>query len=112
MTRLATYGTLRPGRPNHHYVAMLEGIWVPGTVRGHLTEGGWGSALGYPAIVLDDNGPVVAVDVLESPDLDEHWERLDDFEGSAYARVHTGVVTAGGLVEAWIYVLATESEPG
>jgi gamma-glutamylcyclotransferase (GGCT)/AIG2-like uncharacterized protein YtfP len=109
MTRLATYGTLRPGQPNHHHVAMLEGVWIPGTVRGHLTEGTWGSARGYPAIVVDEHGPVVAVDVLESPDLGAHWERLDEFEGSAYVRVFIEVATASGPLEAWIYVLRPES---
>lgn len=112
MARLATYGTLRPGHPNHHHLALVEGAWIPGTVRGHLTEGGWGSALGYPAIVLDANGPRVAVDVLDSADLDSHWPRLDDFEGSAYERVRTEVMTAHGPLEAWIYVLATGSGTG
>lgn len=111
MARLATYGTLRPGHPNHHHVAAIEGAWIPGTVRGHLTEGGWGSALGYPAIVLDDAGPRVAVDVLDSPWLDSHWSRLDDFEGSAYERVRADVTTTQGVLDAWIYVLASESGP-
>jgi gamma-glutamylcyclotransferase (GGCT)/AIG2-like uncharacterized protein YtfP len=109
MPRLATYGTLRPGHPNHHFVSGIEGTWIPGSVRGHLTEGGWGSALGYPAIVLDEHGPLVAVDVLDSPDLDDHWPRLDDFEGSAYSRVRVEVSTTQGVIDAWIYVLAAES---
>ena len=110
MTRLATYGTLRPGEPNHHYLAMLDGEWTAGTVRGHLTEGGWGSALGYPAIVLDEAGPLVRVDILTSLDLEGPWPRLDEFEGSAYQRVPTRVTTDRGIVEAWIYVLAAESD--
>jgi gamma-glutamylcyclotransferase (GGCT)/AIG2-like uncharacterized protein YtfP len=109
MSRLATYGTLRPGRPNHHFVSGIAGTWIPGSVRGHMSEGGWGSALGYPAIVLDENGPRVGVDVLDSPDLDDHWPRLDDFEGSAYLRVRTDVTTSQGVIDAWIYVLAPES---
>ena len=109
MTRLATYGTLRPGEPNHHHLAMIDGEWIAGTVQGHLTQGGWGSALGYPAIVLDEAGPPVRVDVIASPHLDNHWERLDAFEGSAYSRVRADVTTAQGVVESWIYVLAPES---
>lgn len=109
MARLATYGTLRPGHTNHHHVAAIEGAWIPGTVRGHLTEGGWGSALGYPAIVLAGDGPPVAVDVLDSPWLDFHWSRLDEFEGAAYERVRAEVTTAQGVLDAWIYVLAPES---
>ena len=80
-------------------------------MRGHLTEGGWGSALGYPAIVLDDAGPRVAVDVLDSPWLDSHWSRLDEFEGAAYERVRADVTTTQGVLDAWIYVLASESGP-
>ncbi len=108
MTRLATYGTLRPGHPNHHHMASIAGDWIAGTVRGHLRPGGWGSALGYPGIVLDDNGPAVSVDVLDSPELDAHLSRLDEFEGLGYLRVRAAVSTAEGVVQAWIYVLAPE----
>jgi hypothetical protein len=57
--RLAVYGTLGPGGPNHHILADLDGRWIDGTVRGHLREEGWGSELGYPGIVLDPDGPEV-----------------------------------------------------
>lgn len=104
--RLAVYGTLAPGRPNHHVVADLAGRWITGTVRGTLREQGWGSALGYPGILLDPAGPEVAVDVLESAQLPAHWERLDDFEGPGYRRTVTMVSTAEGEVQASIYQLA------
>ena len=42
----------------------------------------------------------------ESPDLPEHWTRLDEFEGSGYRRTVTTVNTTGGEVLASIYVLA------
>lgn len=104
--RLATYGTLGPGKPNHHHVAMIDGSWSHGFVRGFLHEAGWGADLGFPAIVLDDSGPEVSVDVLESDELSEHLERLDLFEGPGYDRVLTSVVTGTKVVEAYIYVLA------
>jgi gamma-glutamylcyclotransferase (GGCT)/AIG2-like uncharacterized protein YtfP len=103
--RLATYGSLAPGRPNHHHVAALRGRWIGGAVHGRLLEAGWGASLGYPAMVLDPAGPAIDVQVLESADLPEHWSRLDDFEGPGYERVSTIVRTAEGEVGACLYVL-------
>jgi gamma-glutamylcyclotransferase (GGCT)/AIG2-like uncharacterized protein YtfP len=105
-TRFATYGTLAPGRVNHHQLAGLKGRWQQGTVRGRLVEAGWGAALGYPGLVLDPLGPDVEVYLLESLELPDHWSRLDELEGPDYRRVVTPVRTAGGDVTAWIYVLA------
>lgn len=109
--RLATYGTLSPGRVNHRQVADIVGRWYPGTVRGERYESGWGAALGYPGLVLDPDGPHVDVQVLESVDLPEHWDRLDDFEGEGYRRVPTAVQTPDGPVEAMIYVLTGDAIP-
>ena len=105
-TRLATYGTLAPGRVNHHRLAGLEGRWQKGTVRGRLVDAGWGAALGYPGLVLDPLGALVEVDLFESADLPDHWPRLDAFEGAGYQRVVTPVRTADGDLDAWIYVIA------
>ena len=102
--RLATYGSLAPGRPNHHHVADLRGRWLAGKVHGRLVEEGWGAALGYPALALAADGPAVDVQILESEDLPAQWSRLDDFEGPGYERVLTTVHTADGDVEASIYV--------
>jgi gamma-glutamylcyclotransferase (GGCT)/AIG2-like uncharacterized protein YtfP len=106
--RLATYGTLGPGRPNHHHLADLAGRWLKGTVRGRLVAEGWGAAMGFPALALDPEGEAVEVDVLESPDLPGAWARLDAFEGREYRRIVTEVETAEGRLEASIYVLARE----
>lgn len=105
-TRLATYGTLSPGRVNHHQLADLKGSWQRGTVRGRLVDGGWGSAIGYPGLVLDPQGPIVQVYLFESPDLPTHWARLDEFEGDGYQRVVTQVHTEDDRVDACIYILA------
>ena len=101
--RLACYGTLVPGRANHHQLAGLTGTWRPGQVRGTLLATGWGAARGYPALFPDPAGDRVAVQLFESPDLPAHWDRLDDFEGSDYVRVPVEVETADGLVTAWLY---------
>ncbi|GAB94852.1 gamma-glutamylcyclotransferase (GGCT)/AIG2-like uncharacterized protein YtfP [Kineosphaera limosa] len=94
--RLAVYGTLAPGGPNEHHLAGMAGSWTPGSVRGHLYPDGWGAALGYPGIVLDPHGPAVPVQVFDSPDLPDHWERLDTFEGPGYRRVPVQVTTGPG----------------
>jgi gamma-glutamylcyclotransferase (GGCT)/AIG2-like uncharacterized protein YtfP len=103
--RLATYGTLAPGRLNHHHVSTLGGRWLQGQVRGTLIAEGWGSEHGFPGIVLDSLGEEVMVDVLESGDLPAHWPRLDEFEGSAYQRVMTVASTPDGPIETYIYAL-------
>lgn len=104
--RLATYGTLAPGRVNHHQVAGLRGRWLEGTVTGRLVAEGWGAALGYPALVPDQRGEAISVHLLLSPDLPDHWPRLDAFEGAEYRRTAIAVHTAEGMLEAWIYLSA------
>lgn len=103
--RLVSYGTLAPGRENHGQLDGLHGRWLPGRVRGVVGEGTWRSTFGYPVLVLDPDGPVVDVLVFESPDLPDHWDRLDAFEGPGYRRVVTRVDTAEGVLDACVYVL-------
>jgi gamma-glutamylcyclotransferase (GGCT)/AIG2-like uncharacterized protein YtfP len=107
--RLAVYGSLAPGRENHAQIAGLNGQWLRGTVRGHLTRSGWGATLGYLGITLDPDAPPVEVQVFESPDLPAHWSRLDAFEGDGYRRVPASVKTAGGTLAAWIYEIVPAS---
>ena len=104
--RLATYGSLAPGRVNHHQLAALNGQWRQGTVQGRLVEAGWGAALGFPGLILDPSGSPIDVYVFESDDLPAHWSRLDEFEGPGYQRVVTQVRTGDGERSAYIYVLA------
>ena len=109
-TRLATYGTLAPGRMNHQQLAALSGRWLEGTVTGRLVEAGWGAKLGYPGLVLDLGGldpaaGAVAVHLFESSELPGHWPRLDSFEGDGYRRVVAPVATGEGSLAAWIYVI-------
>jgi gamma-glutamylcyclotransferase (GGCT)/AIG2-like uncharacterized protein YtfP len=110
--RLATYGTLAPGRPNAHLLDELSGTWTRGSIRGHLHERGWGAADGYPGIVLDDSGPEVGVHVFVSRDLPAHWQRLDEFEGSGYRRVPVSVSGDTGEMAAYVYALADDSAQG
>lgn len=59
--------------------------------------------MGYPALVLDAANRI-AVQILESESLPEHWERLDEFEGPAYQRVITTAITDDGEFEVSVYV--------
>lgn len=104
-TRLATYGTLAPGRVNSGQLADLTGCWRQGSVRGRLVEAGWGAELGYPGLILDPSGQVIEVHLFESPELPNHWPRLDAFEGAGYRRVVTQVSTLDGDLDASIYVI-------
>ena len=106
--RLAVYGTLAPGRENHHQLEGLVGRWRPGTVRGTRIATGWGATKGYPALILAADGDTVAVQIFESADLPAHWARLDDFEGPDYRRVVADVETPDGRVTAWIYAAAPQ----
>ena len=110
MTRdhcLATYGTLAPGRANHHQLAGIGGRWLAGVVKGRLFASGWGAALGYAALVPDESGDEIAVYLLVSDQLPDHWLRLDAFEGSDYRRREITVQTTDGPFDAWIYMDAS-----
>ncbi len=98
--RLAVYGTLAPGKSNHHQLADLRGDWRHGFVRGRLYPVGANVGL-----VLDKTGPAVPVQVFTSPDLPAHWAKLDEFEGSEYPRARVGVECGGETLEAYIYVI-------
>ena len=105
LCRLATYGSLAPGRTNQNQLDTLDGRWSEGHVYGKLIDACWGAGLGYPALILDPDGSAIPVHVFESMNLPDHWSRLDDFEGSGYQRVVTSVSTPAGEVNASIYVL-------
>src|SRR5215213_6546334 len=84
---LVVYGTLAPGRPNHHVVAPLGGEWTDGLIEGDLFPMGWGAALGYPGFRPRVGGEAVAVRVLTSLSLATAWPTLDRFEGPEYKRI-------------------------
>jgi gamma-glutamylcyclotransferase (GGCT)/AIG2-like uncharacterized protein YtfP len=81
-TRLAAYGTLRPGESNESVLADVAGVWLEGTVQGVRFE-----AHGYPAFTWQLDVGTVPVSVLTSAALPAHWSRLDAFEGRWYRRI-------------------------
>ncbi len=104
--RLFVYGTLAPGRANEHVLKAIEGAWEEASVKGYLIPQGWGADMGYPGIVLDDNGDEIQGYIFYSDKLNDHLEELDFFEGEQYERVMTKVFTKDGMgVEAYVYVI-------
>jgi gamma-glutamylcyclotransferase (GGCT)/AIG2-like uncharacterized protein YtfP len=103
---LAVYGTLAPGRSNHHVVAPLGGEWTDGLIEGERIPVGWGAALGYPAFLPRTGGAVVAVQVLITPALPAAWPALDRFEGPEYRRILVPVFRSGLTDERVLYTVA------
>jgi gamma-glutamylcyclotransferase (GGCT)/AIG2-like uncharacterized protein YtfP len=99
-SRLATYGSLRPGEQHHDLVADLDLIGA-GSVRGSLAD--W---QGYPMLTIDPVGELVPVVVLGGIS-DDKWIELDDFEGPAYRLDLVDVVLDDGrALVAGCYVAA------
>jgi gamma-glutamylcyclotransferase (GGCT)/AIG2-like uncharacterized protein YtfP len=65
----------------------IVGSWIKATVKSFLISQGWGTALGYLALVLDSKGEDIDGFVFKSKNLSEHWDRLDEFEGKAYKKI-------------------------
>lgn len=106
MERLFIYGSLAPGRPNEHVLADVPGSWEAASVLGTLREEGWGAAMGFPGLDLDEQGKTIEGLVFSSDQLADHWARLDAFEGDAYRRIPAAVRLASGqTVEAYVYAL-------
>lgn len=105
---LFVYGSLAPGQSNAHVLADVPGEWTPATVTGTLRQEGWGAAMGYPGLVLDEQGGAVRGLVFSSAHLPAHWSRLDAFEGDGYERVLTTArLDDGRRVDAHVYALTT-----
>jgi len=101
---LVVYGTLAPGRENHHLLSDLGGEWLEVTIRGEIGE--W---MGYPMFRWIPGGAPVAAWVLRSSLLPEHYGRLDDFETNAYARHLVTYDGPRGIGIANCYVAAPSS---
>ena len=85
--KLAIYGTLAPGKVNHHHIADLGGAWHDAAVHGHLDRVPCGIHEGLPAIVLDPAAALHPLKVLVCENLPAAWSRLDAFEGEEMQRL-------------------------
>lgn len=106
LKRLAVYGSLQPGGPNHYILENIPGIWSSGIVRGYLEESGWGAKIGFPGLHLSEQGDEIEVKLFEYQNLSDLLKQLDDFEGDEYTRQVCSVVTPNGPVFAYIYALS------
>jgi gamma-glutamylcyclotransferase (GGCT)/AIG2-like uncharacterized protein YtfP len=70
-----------------------------------LVQEGWGAGHGYPALTLAADASEVSGFLFVSEELEDHWARLDEFEGEQYERVTTTATCANGeVLEAQVYV--------
>lgn len=105
--RLAVYGSLAPGKKNHHVIAGMEGSWRNAVLRGSLLNEGWGAGEGFPGFLWDGTNTPLAAQVFSSPDLPHYWPRLDEFEGEEYQRILVPAEVDGGAIEICnVYALA------
>ena len=93
--KFAVYGTLGPGKPNHSHITDITGVWTDDHVTGQLVQSGWGTALGYPALVWSNHGDAVPKQLLTSTLLPQNWARLDAFGGKEYTRILVPLKTGG-----------------
>ena len=111
---LFVYGTLMPNCPNGHVLENIVGKFIPATVKGNLKDAGWSASMGYPGIKLneDGSGDTIHGFLFYSNNLINHWDNLDEFEGSEFERQEVCVERYDELdVDTFIYVLkASESE--
>lgn len=110
-TRLAIYGTLAPGRENHHVVASITPqSWNAATLHARLIQDACDDQ--FPGVIIDPCAPTIPVSVLESPQLPKHWERLDRFEGPAYRRTLAPInLDRGAIVAACVYEIHPNRAP-
>lgn len=92
-TRLAVYGSLRPGGANAAVLDDIAGSWREGSVLGVIDD-----INHIPLLSWGHGGDRIDVLVLTSDDLPRHFRRLDEFEGSHYARILIPVESADGEV--------------
>lgn len=103
---LFVYGTLQPGESAGHLLQRLSGSWQRAFVRGWHKPEGIPETEGYPALMLDAEGPEVAGWLLTSEALNAFWEDLDAYEGDAYIRTRAQVRTEDGQwLTGWIYAV-------
>lgn len=106
---LFVYGTLAPNCANHHIMTPIpNGEWQAAYAFGKLLPNGFGKATGYPAFIPNDkNGERIDGFIFTSPELQNHWDRLDEFEGGGYDRIIIRAYLENGeSVRVFVYALA------
>lgn len=96
--RLAVYGTLTPEQPNAQELSGLEGEWHEATVRGTMQKRD-----GFQEFVWSLPGEDISVKVLSCPELNQRFNRLDQFEGPRYSRILVPAMIDGTVCVSNIY---------
>jgi len=104
-TRLAVYGTLAPGEPNHCILKEVSGEWITGHITGRIHKEN-----GLPKFHWDLSGDSVPVHLLRSSSLPGFFPRLDDFEGRGYRRSWIPVTCPSGPLLSTVYQAKDESD--
>lgn len=106
MNQLFVYGTLCPNRENAHILGEIGGDWQKAAVHGTIHILDWGPDQGLPAIVLNEQDPLVDGYLFITEKLEQNWQMLDDFEGFQYERISVEVILESGeKTDAWTYVM-------
>lgn len=84
----------------------IGGAWEAASLKGCLIQAGWGADMGFPGLVISQDGEEIQGHVFASNNLERHWAALDEFEGVEYQRVlATVTLVSGSQIEAYVYVL-------
>ena len=103
---LFVYGTLCPNKANAHILEQIGGSWTKASVRGVIHILDWGPDQGLPAIILNEQDPLVGGYLFIAEKLEQNWQMLDDFEGFQYERISVEVILESGeKTDAWTYVM-------
>ncbi len=106
MNQLFVYGTLCPNRENAHILGGIGGDWQKASVHGTIHILNWGPDQGLPAIILNEQDPLVDGYLFITEKLEQNWQMLDDFEGFQYKRISVEVILESGeKTDAWTYVM-------
>jgi gamma-glutamylcyclotransferase (GGCT)/AIG2-like uncharacterized protein YtfP len=114
---LFTFGTLRRGEPNHHFLEGAFERWLPGTLHNYArTIATHGFPTIAPAIGEQVTGelffirPDVFIETLGRCDILEDLPP-GELTGPYYRRAQVVVGTAAGDFTAWAYVNPTHAAP-
>ena len=104
-TKLVVYGTLAPGEANQSMLGEIKGSWSPCVVNGKRAI----EASGLTTFSWSLNEAEHNLQIFESLELPEHWNRLEAFEGARYRRRLVLARVGAKLCVAYAFVARPDS---